>query len=248
MCAGSTLIEFEAGNSTVTTTEDHEFWNVTDQQWQQTQHIDEGDYLLTADGQTVEAGNLLWDTAHHAAAYDLTIDQIHTYHITAGDKHVLVHNTGIRDCLTDAQAQVIEDYTSGLDEDINTWLRDENPEPGLFETEVDLLTEALEEIAPFEGQTFRGTNTLPRSLNPENLRVGDRYIDEAFTSSDLVTPFEGRFQITIEGSSGRDISDLSLANGEAEVLFLPATEFRITAVTPRIEDGVETISITMVEQ
>ena len=87
-----TLVEFEVGDATVTTTEDHEFWNVTDQAWQETQHIDPGDYLLTADGHVVEAGNLLWDTAHHAPAFDLTINGIHTYHVTAGDEDVLVHN------------------------------------------------------------------------------------------------------------------------------------------------------------
>ena len=45
-----TLVEFEVGDGTVTTTEDHEFWNVTDSAWQETQHIDEGDLLLTSDG------------------------------------------------------------------------------------------------------------------------------------------------------------------------------------------------------
>ena len=185
--------------------EDHEFWNVTDQAWQETQHIDAGDLLLTADGATVEAGTLLWDTAHVAPAFDLTIDEIHAYHVTAGDASVLVHNTGLRDCLDAAQVQVIEDYTSGLDESLNEWLRDTDPNrPPTFNAELDLLTEALEEIAPFEGQSLRGTNTLPDSLDPNNLSVGDLYIDEAFTSSDLVTPFEGRFQITIEGSTGRD--------------------------------------------
>ncbi len=87
-----TLVEFEVGSATVTTTEDHEFWNVTDQAWQETQHIDEGDLLLTAGGLTVEAGTLLWDTAHVAPAFDLTIDGIHTYHVTFGDESVLVHN------------------------------------------------------------------------------------------------------------------------------------------------------------
>ena len=87
-----TLVEFEVGASTVTTTEDHEFWNVTDQAWQETQHIDAGDLLLTADGATVEAGTLLWDTAHVPPAFDLTIDEIHAYHVTAGDESVLVHN------------------------------------------------------------------------------------------------------------------------------------------------------------
>ena len=51
-----TLVEFEVGDGTVTTTEDHEFWNVSDQAWQETRHIDAGDLLLTADGATVEAG------------------------------------------------------------------------------------------------------------------------------------------------------------------------------------------------
>ena len=50
--------------------------------------------MLTADGATVEAGTLLWDAAHVAAAFDLTIDEVHTYHVTAGDQSVLVHNTG----------------------------------------------------------------------------------------------------------------------------------------------------------
>ena len=86
------MVEFEVGDGTVTTTEDHEFWNVTDNAWQETQHIDAGDLLLTSDGATVEAGSLLWDTAHVAPAFDLTIDEIHTYHVAAGDESVLVHN------------------------------------------------------------------------------------------------------------------------------------------------------------
>ena len=89
-----TLVEFEVGDATVTTTEDHEFWNVADQAWQETQHIDAGDLLLTADGATVEAGTLLWETAHVAPAFDLTIAEIHTYHVTAGDESGLVHNQG----------------------------------------------------------------------------------------------------------------------------------------------------------
>ena len=41
-----TLVGFEVGDGTVTTTEDHEFWNVTDNAWQETQHIDAGDLLV----------------------------------------------------------------------------------------------------------------------------------------------------------------------------------------------------------
>ncbi len=110
-----TLVEFEVGDGTVVTTEDHEFWNVTDQAWQETQHIDAGDLLLTADGLTVEAGNLLWDTAHDAPAFDLTIDGIHTYHVTASHEQVLVHNntpcTDLGDDWTQAPASEIPGST-----------------------------------------------------------------------------------------------------------------------------------------
>ena len=102
------LLEFTVEGGSVTTTEDHHFWNVTDQAWQETQHIDQGDHLLTADGHVVEAGNLDWTTAHHADAYDLTIGEIHTYFVSVGDEQVLVHNCGL------------ESLGLGLKQDINT--------------------------------------------------------------------------------------------------------------------------------
>ena len=89
------LLEFTVEGGSVTTTEDHHFWNVTDNQWQETQHIDPGDYLLTAEGRLVEAGNLDWSTSHYADAYDLTIEGLHTYFIVAGDEQVLVHNCDV---------------------------------------------------------------------------------------------------------------------------------------------------------
>ena len=41
------LLELELSSGSVTTTEDHEFWNVTDQAWQESQHLDTGDQLLS---------------------------------------------------------------------------------------------------------------------------------------------------------------------------------------------------------
>lgn len=91
-----TLLEFSVAGGSVTTTEDHHFWNRTDGEWQETQHIDAGDYLITAAGQVLEAGSLDWSTAHYADAYDLTIDDIHTYFVVTGDEQVLVHNCSDR--------------------------------------------------------------------------------------------------------------------------------------------------------
>ena len=73
-----------------------------------TQHIDAGDLLLAADGATVEAGTLLWNTAHVAPAFDLRIDEIHAYHVTTGDEHVLVHNNNCDGAVQDELSELQE--------------------------------------------------------------------------------------------------------------------------------------------
>jgi hypothetical protein len=37
------LVDLDLDSGTVTTTEDHHFWNDTDQQWQESQDLDPGD-------------------------------------------------------------------------------------------------------------------------------------------------------------------------------------------------------------
>ncbi len=86
------LLEFELDGGSLTTTEDHPFWNVTDGEWQESQFVDPGDYLLTADGDVIEAGTLDWNTVEAGEAYDLTVEGIHTYFVSTGDQEVLVHN------------------------------------------------------------------------------------------------------------------------------------------------------------
>jgi hypothetical protein len=88
-----TVLNLELDNgATITTTEDHPFWNHTDQQWQQTQHLDPGDHLLTPDT-TITITAIHWTTTHTTTAYNLTITDIHTYYVLAGNTAVLVHNT-----------------------------------------------------------------------------------------------------------------------------------------------------------
>jgi RHS repeat-associated protein len=79
--------------ATVTTTEDHPFYNATDHQWQQAQHLDPGDNLLTANGKNIEVIGLRLPSAHTATAYNLTVNDIHTYYVLAGATPVLVHNS-----------------------------------------------------------------------------------------------------------------------------------------------------------
>lgn len=78
----------------ITTTEDHPFWNATDQQWQPPRALDPGDLLLTPGGATVPINGLQWISAHMELAFNLTVADIHTYYVLAGTTPVLVHNTG----------------------------------------------------------------------------------------------------------------------------------------------------------
>jgi hypothetical protein len=91
-----TLIDLAINGTTITTTEDHPFWNHTDQQWQRADTLNPGDQLLTATSTTITVGGLLNNTERIDLAYNLTITDLHTYHVTAGDTPVLVHN----DCPT----------------------------------------------------------------------------------------------------------------------------------------------------
>ncbi|HEX6235791.1 MAG TPA: DNRLRE domain-containing protein [Acidimicrobiales bacterium] len=89
-----TVVDLEVDGEVVTTTEDHQFWNDTDGEWQASEDLDPDDRLLTADGDTITVDGLDWSTAETTAAYNLTVDDLHTYYIAVGDESALVHNDG----------------------------------------------------------------------------------------------------------------------------------------------------------
>ena len=86
------LVDLGVDGEYLTTTVDHPFWNVTDESWQRADTLDAGDLLLTADGGTVRVDGIDWSTSRTDTAYNLTINDIHTYHVTVGTEGVLVHN------------------------------------------------------------------------------------------------------------------------------------------------------------
>jgi hypothetical protein len=86
------LVALLVGSAALSTTEDHLFWNATDQQWQEAHAFDPGDTLLTPMGEAVTVAGLSWATTRLAPAYNLTVDDLHTYYVVAGTTPVLVHN------------------------------------------------------------------------------------------------------------------------------------------------------------
>ncbi|MGI5146327.1 polymorphic toxin-type HINT domain-containing protein [Plantactinospora sp. CA-294935] len=85
------VVRLEVEGATLTTTEDHPFWNETDQQWQRADALDLGDQLLAADGTPVVVGPMA-NRNETETVYNLTVAAIHTYYVLAGDTPVLVHN------------------------------------------------------------------------------------------------------------------------------------------------------------
>ncbi|TDD58955.1 hypothetical protein E1263_16850 [Kribbella antibiotica] len=88
-----TLTDLVVAGGKVTTTEDHPFWSVTDHRFERADELAPGEEILSADGRKVRAFGLVPRTAHQALAYNLSVAEIHTYYVLAGDTSVLVHNT-----------------------------------------------------------------------------------------------------------------------------------------------------------
>jgi hypothetical protein len=87
------LVDLETSDgAVVSTTDDHPFWNATDQQWQPAIALDPGDRLLTATGTLLMVDGLDLTTADAGVAYNLTVDDLHTYYVGIGNHTALVHN------------------------------------------------------------------------------------------------------------------------------------------------------------
>lgn len=97
---------------TVLTTEDHPFWNATDQQWQKAQHLQPGDQLHSSTVAVGEGGRrrraghgtrLSDQPVRRAPAWNMTVSGLHAYHVGVAQSYVLAHNScptgsdGIRD-------------------------------------------------------------------------------------------------------------------------------------------------------
>ncbi|MFG1610973.1 RHS repeat-associated core domain-containing protein [Actinoplanes sp. NPDC049265] len=75
---GDELIELKLSVGTVTTTRNHPFWNATDRRWEMAGALPDGDAVATPSGFATVEG-LLKRTAYQGTAYNLTVDDLHTY-------------------------------------------------------------------------------------------------------------------------------------------------------------------------
>ncbi|WP_460754848.1 polymorphic toxin-type HINT domain-containing protein [Myceligenerans cantabricum] len=107
------LFEFEVDGKLIVTTEDHPFWSVTDQTWEDAQRLDRGERVLTADGRAKTVTREVDFGAREVKrAYNLTVAGLHTYHV--GHQGILVHNAD--DGLTPEQRKSVRSYEALIEE------------------------------------------------------------------------------------------------------------------------------------
>ncbi|MFI5764369.1 ricin-type beta-trefoil lectin domain protein [Streptomyces sp. NPDC051563] len=86
-------ISTQDGNRVITTTEHHPFWSDSARAWTDAGALKSGEALRVADGENVPVvGSRKY--AAQQVTYNLTVSDLHTYHVLAGSTPVLVHNSG----------------------------------------------------------------------------------------------------------------------------------------------------------
>lgn len=76
----------------VTATHDHPFWVESRGEWVFAENLQTGDELLTDDGDQVAVEDLDHRVVPFETVYNLTVADLHTYFVMAGEQSVLVHN------------------------------------------------------------------------------------------------------------------------------------------------------------
>jgi RHS repeat-associated protein len=88
-----TVTDADGDKHVITTTENHPFWSETRKEWVRAGDLGDGDLLRTAAGTFVQL-SAVRSYQDEERTYDLTVDDLHTYYVLAGDEAVLVHNAG----------------------------------------------------------------------------------------------------------------------------------------------------------
>ncbi|MGC0338950.1 hypothetical protein RKD20_003984 [Streptomyces sp. SLBN-8D4] len=108
-------ITIGADNARITATQHHLFWSPSAHHWTDAGDLKPGQTLRTDDGRTVTvAGVHRYHRLH--SAYNLTVDDLHTYYVLAGSTSVLVHNSASVCEHIALGLQTVDDDIMALDE------------------------------------------------------------------------------------------------------------------------------------
>lgn len=80
----------------VTATDTHPFWVTNLREWVPATRLTPGAWLRTSTGTHVQITAITKRTVGHQRVHNLTIADIHSYHVVVGAENILVHNAGPR--------------------------------------------------------------------------------------------------------------------------------------------------------
>ncbi|MGW5659347.1 LamG-like jellyroll fold domain-containing protein [Streptomyces sp. NPDC003758] len=89
------VVATKSGPKTIQTTKHHQFYEVSRDTWTQAGDLKAGQKLQNGDGAPTEILAVKSYTAQRVT-YDLSVEDLHTYHVMAGPTPVLVHNNNPR--------------------------------------------------------------------------------------------------------------------------------------------------------
>ncbi|MFD4833898.1 polymorphic toxin-type HINT domain-containing protein [Streptomyces uncialis] len=136
-------IATEDGVRKLAATHDHPFWSPSEDAWLEARQLKPGMTLSTDDGDTViVTGN--HEYTRHARTYNLTVEDLHSYYVLAGETPVLVHNSNGAD-LTPEQLKSIDSYQK-LIEEHELKLRDYLANPDAYDNKGFLKNAPNEEV------------------------------------------------------------------------------------------------------
>lgn len=130
--------------------------------------------------------------------------------------------------LTAEQKTAIRDYTEKGFRRMNEQLR-EGTVTLFMQRKIDILEDALDKLADFRGEVYRGATIADRSVIEKYRAVGKEVLEDAFTSATKspLKAFSGNVRFYLLSKHGKDISPWSAHPDEEEVLFKPGTRFKI---------------------
>jgi hypothetical protein len=130
------LVDVRVGDGAViTATDGHPVWvdddgraDTSAGRWIDARELRKGQWLKTSDGRLVQVAGVQ-ARVQHARVYNLTVDDLHTYHVVAGSTSVLVHNSScesLEDIADSLPARKLSGQTTGQivrDNGNGTWTR-----------------------------------------------------------------------------------------------------------------------------
>ncbi len=89
-----TLVDIEVDGDTVTGTDAHPIWVNNRGEWVDAEDVKAGDYLIDEDGVEMVVDDVDVRQVSNQTVHNLTVDDIHTFFVMAGEDAILTHNSG----------------------------------------------------------------------------------------------------------------------------------------------------------